>query len=212
MQPNLKKSYGQYNNLTSIPEIVRGYFYEHEIKAIIKKFVKQRENIQVLDIGCGYYARMLQTISPYINVGVGIDLEISDSILSNKKIKSIKKPYNEALQTFNDESFDVILIISVLEHLEDPLYCLREAHRILKKDGILLINVPTWHSKPLLEFLAFSLKINDDSFFGINDHKMYYNKSDLWKLLIQSGFKPNQIKMNYHKFWTALFSICHKES
>lgn len=211
MQDQLKKSYGQYNNLSSLPEKIRNYFYEREIKGLVKKFAKQRTDINVLDIGCGYYARMLQTLSPFIEKGVGVDLEIADSVLlANKKIIPLKKSYMEALQDIHDESFEVILIISVLEHLENPQYCLKEARRILKKGGILLINVPTWHSKTLLEFLAFKLKINEESFYSINDHKMYYDKSDLWKLLIQSGFKPNQIKMRYHKFWLALFSNCRK--
>lgn len=211
IRQDIKKSYGQYNNFTALSEKIRAYFYEREIKAIVKKFVKQTPNIQVLDIGCGYYAKMLQAISPYIERGVGVDLQLSDTLSSNEKIVPINKPYDEALQSFSDETFDVILLISVLEHLEDPLSCLKDVRRILKKDGLLIINVPTWRSKSLLEFMAFTLKISEDTYFGINDHKMYYNKSDLWKLLIQSGFTPKEIKLRYHKFWLALFGICHKE-
>jgi SAM-dependent methyltransferase len=42
---------------------------------------------------------------------------------------------------FNDR-FDVITCIEVLEHLENPRNAFREARKLLKEDGVLLISVP----------------------------------------------------------------------
>jgi hypothetical protein len=44
----------------------------------------------------------------------------------------------------------------------------------------------------------------------MDDHKMYYNKRDLWPILVKSGFLPSKIKMHYHKFYLNLFSIAKK--
>ena len=41
-----------------------------------------------------------------------------------------------------DAYFDAITMIDVIEHLHDPVWDLREVHRLLKPDGDLLINTP----------------------------------------------------------------------
>lgn len=53
---------------------------------------------------------------------------------------------------FPDAYFDVIIGGMVLEHLHDPLGCMREARRILKPDGLLLVATPNIDS---LEFFVF---------------------------------------------------------
>ena len=40
------------------------------------------------------------------------------------------------------EKYDLVLCVDVLEHLLDPTHCVEEAHRILKPDGLLVVNVP----------------------------------------------------------------------
>lgn len=43
---------------------------------------------------------------------------------------------------FRGESFDVIICAELLEHVPDPLAVLKEAHRALRSQGVLLISVP----------------------------------------------------------------------
>ncbi len=47
---------------------------------------------------------------------------------------------------FPDESFDVVTLNMVLEHVEDPNRLLREINRVLTRDGLLLIEVPALDS------------------------------------------------------------------
>jgi predicted SAM-dependent methyltransferase len=96
-----------------------------------------------------------------------------------------------------------VLLISVLEHVSRPLECLEHCYRVLKPGGLLLINVPTWMSKPILEFSAF--KLGTSPACEMDDHKMYYNKRDLWPLLVAAGFKPSRLKLRYEKFGMTLF-------
>ncbi|PYI71527.1 MAG: hypothetical protein DMF08_08255 [Verrucomicrobia bacterium] len=44
----------------------------------------------------------------------------------------------------------------------------------------------------------------------IDDHKMYYDKRDLWPMLVRAGFKPSQIRLRYHKFGLNLFAAATK--
>ena len=53
----------------------------------------------------------------------------------------------------------MVTLLAVLEHLNYPLDMLREIARVLKPNGILLLTVPSHLAKPVLEFLAYKLKI-----------------------------------------------------
>jgi hypothetical protein len=97
----------------------------------------------------------------------------------------------------------------VLEHLRDPLFVIEAVRGLLSPSGVLLINVPTWRGKALLEFSAFRLGLSPK--VEMDDHKMYYDKRDLWPLLVRAGFKPSLIKLRYHKFGLNLFAVARRE-
>lgn len=179
-------------------------------KRMILKNMKtlKASTIVMLDIGCGYDAWMLRKFSSLISSGVAVDVAISKEIKSMDNIKVCEQPIEAVLPSFDKDYFDVILINSVLEHLEDPFFVLRECKRVLKKGGLLIVNVPTWLGKYFLEKSAFVLKLSPA--MEMDDHKMYYDKRDLWPILVKSGFKPSSIKLRYHKFGLNLFSVCAK--
>ncbi|WP_300937015.1 class I SAM-dependent methyltransferase [Helicobacter japonicus] len=108
---------------------------------------------------------------------------------------------------FENESFEVVTLLAVLEHLNYPLDMLREIARVLKPNGILLLTVPSHLAKPVLEFLAYKLKIVSED--EIRDHKTYYNKKDLTNLIQQT---PNLClhKHNYFQLGMNNFAIIRK--
>jgi predicted SAM-dependent methyltransferase len=101
------------------------------------------------------------------------------------------------------------MFISVLEHLAEPQSALQSAWRLLRPTGMLLVNVPTWIGKRFLELSAFRLGFSPK--LEIDDHKMYYEKRDLWPMLVRAGFKPSQIQLRYHKFGLNLFAAARKD-
>lgn len=46
-----------------------------------------------------------------------------------------------------DESFDIVLLAEVLEHLENPIDVLKECKRVLKKNGKIVITMPFLYPK-----------------------------------------------------------------
>lgn len=74
----------------------------------------------------------------------------------------------------------MVCMLAVLEHLNYPLLMLKEIRRVLVKNGILLLTVPSHAAKPVLEFLSYKLHIIDEA--EIRDHKRYFNKADLLDL------------------------------
>ncbi|MBI5189032.1 MAG: class I SAM-dependent methyltransferase [Nitrospirae bacterium] len=152
-----------------------------------------KDNSIFVDIGCGDEAVFLNQVSPKISEGVGLDKFSGDRIIGNIRLLSANVEKEIPL---SDDYADYVSMLAVLEHLNHPEAVIKEANRILKKNGLLFITVPTPVSKPVLEFMAFKLKIIDQ--FQIADHKKYWWKKETVALLEKCGFKV--IKASYFQF------------
>jgi len=75
---------------------------------------------------------------------------------------------------------------------------------VLAPGGVVFVNVPSWWGKVFLEFSAFRLGLSPR--IEMDDHKMYYDKCDLWPLLVRAGFLPSGLRLRYHKFGLNLFA------
>jgi SAM-dependent methyltransferase len=170
----------------------------------IRRHLPRRSDLQVLELGCGYRATQLIALKPRLKQGIGVDFQIAPELQSLESFTFHQGAIEEILPRLESETMDVVMLISVLEHLAEPQFALQSAWRLLKPSGLLLINVPTWCGKRFLEFSAFRLGLSPR--VEMDDHKMYYDKRDLWPLLVRSGFKPSQIQLRYHKFGLNLFA------
>jgi 2-polyprenyl-3-methyl-5-hydroxy-6-metoxy-1,4-benzoquinol methylase len=155
--------------------------------------LKQFPECKLLDVGCGWEARLLKQVEPHVASGTGIDFKAPD--IRTDKITTISATLNDSLP-FLDNSFNVVTLMAVLEHLEKPDAILREIHRVLQNDGILIGTVPSKASKPVLEFLSYKLNIVNPE--EIRDHKQYFDKKSLMEILTKAGFI--NIKHRYFQF------------
>lgn len=172
----------------------------------IRGSVGERSGLTVLEIGCGYQAKNLLAIQDRVTKMVGCDFNIAPEVKRLKKFEAIEQPAEIALRVLKGRSFDVVILISVLEHLSNPLETLSVCREMLAPGGRLLVNVPTWRGKYFLELVAFRLALSPNGKIEMDDHKMYYDKRDLWPLLVKAGFAPSRIHLHYHKFGLNLFA------
>ena len=77
---------------------------------------------------------------------------------------------------FIDETFNTVLCSEVMEHLYKPWNALQEMHRVLKKDGWIIITT------------LFSFPIH-----GYPDDYWRFTPTCMWKLLNDAGFKDIKI-------------------
>ncbi len=166
-------------NFNWLDEIIEGM----RIKKIINLIPK---NCTLLDFGCGDDYNLLLKLKPHIKKGIGIDAKIKNTIKENNLI------INSRTKEIKDKSIDCVISLAVLEHLERPLAPFLELKRIIKPNGKIMITTPSPSSKPLLEFMAFKLKIINAQ--EIKDHKHYFSKRDLEKIFKKAGFKKIRIK------------------
>ncbi len=98
---------------------------------------------------------------------------------------------------FKDESFDLIICNHVLEHIEDDKSALDEMYRILKYNGISILQVPiNVKRENTFEDLSMKSKIQREKYFGQYDHVREYGL-DFKDRVEQAGFKVEMI--NYSK-------------
>jgi SAM-dependent methyltransferase len=139
---------------------------------------------RLLDVGCGWEARLLKGIGPRLELGIGIDRKAP--VIDDGRIRTLQCDL-EAPLPFSPDSFDVVTMLAVLEHLERAMDVLAEVHRVLKSGGSLVLTVPSHAAKPVLEFLAFRLGVVSPE--EIADHKRYWNRPELAAAATQSGFE-----------------------
>ena len=161
---------------------------------------------RVADFGCGYHARFARQILPSVQHMLLVDVQLAEDLRHHPKIKAAEDPIGIVLPTIPDQSLDVVLCLSVLEHLDQPQSALDGFHRILAPGGLALINVPSWRGKPLLELSAFRLGWSPS--IEMDDHKCYYDPRDLWPMLVRAGFHPSKISCRRHKFGLNTFAVC----
>jgi SAM-dependent methyltransferase len=172
----------------------------------IRRFVPSFTGKDIADLGCGYQAAFTRTVLPEVHRAVLVDVAIAEDLQTHPKVQAILGPLPAALAELPDQSLDVVMIVSVLEHLWEPLRALQEIRRLLRPSGVCLVNVPSWRGKQYLELSAFKLGLSPAS--EMDDHKTYYDPRDLWPLLVQAGFKPSEITCFSHKFGLNTFAAC----
>ncbi|MBE9013957.1 class I SAM-dependent methyltransferase [Pseudanabaenaceae cyanobacterium LEGE 13415] len=162
------------------------------------------EHSIVLDVGCGRNAAFLKAIEPRIAQGYGVDFKVAE--FQTDKLKTIQVHLGEELP-FADDSFDVVTMLAVLEHIEHEQAILKEIRRVLKPGGKLVLTVPSVWAQPVLEFLSYRLRIVDEA--EIRDHKRYYDRQKLKQVLIQvAGF--DRFRHQYFQMWMNNFCTAMK--
>jgi SAM-dependent methyltransferase len=135
-----------------------------------------------------------------------VDVSLADDLMRHPKVQAVAGPLEAVLPTVPSRSLDVVLCLSVLEHLDEPQQALDEFRRILAPGGVVLINVPSWRGKQWLELSAFRLGLSPA--LEMDDHRRYYDPRDLWPMLVRAGFRPSAISCKRHKFGLNTFAVC----
>lgn len=159
-----------------------------------------------LDVGCGNSSFTKELFRRGLDEYVGLD--INKNTLINNKAKFNDEVFeNTSYMMANsneiplkNEMFDYVFCFEVLEHLPMPEFTLLEMSRVLKKNGTLIISVPTLPiERIVLTYILDKLKIFEDKIYISLDHKREYSAiklidridqiSNLKKQMHQNGFE-----------------------
>ncbi|MFA5070504.1 MAG: class I SAM-dependent methyltransferase [Patescibacteria group bacterium] len=104
-----------------------------------------RRKVRYLDIGCHGGFLMNQVANQLGEVeGHGVDISPASIAYCKKKYPRFNYQVADALSLpFPNDSFDFITCFEVIEHLVEPKKALYEMRRVLKKDGEIMVLMPT---------------------------------------------------------------------
>jgi len=198
----------------NLENVTRGYgllekfFSIQRMKKAQKLIKKHDKKGKILDIGCGIYPYFLMNTK--FESKFGIDQGIENKTI--KKNNIFLKNYNICKELdipFEKESFDVITMLAVIEHLDknQASEILKKCYLMLKKDGILIITTPAHWSEIILKIFA---KLHVVSPEEISEHKILFSMKELNSLLLNSNFKLSNIQKGYFEFFLNMW-ICGKK-
>lgn len=208
----------QFYNKKDLVESSRRGYYQEKIDFFISELKSNKnKKIKILDVGCND-GELTQKYSKYGEV-IGID--ISKKAIRECKKKGINCLLSdlESLPKKYDNFFDIVMAGDIIEHIFDTDNFLKHAHRVLKKDGILLLTTPNLASfgRRLMlligvnPFIEYSVKFPNET---INvGHIRYYTKADLELQFSNLGFKNITIygdRINITQSLHLPFSIANR--
>jgi len=173
--------------------------YSHPGMKILQKYIDGKVS-KILDIGCGEGTRLARLINKNITKkGYGIDISNTAILMAKKNypyLKFLKSDIGNI--SFNNDTFDLCYSAYVLEHLENPERLLKEAKRLLKLNGVLVLIAPNYGSPNRSSPCYKSSRIKKLIFGYINDLLRIFSKTNKldWNKVI-----PISSKKKYEIDW-----------
>jgi 2-polyprenyl-3-methyl-5-hydroxy-6-metoxy-1,4-benzoquinol methylase len=109
------------------------------------------------------------------------------SAIAAKKLYGIDIEFCEDLEIFSENSIDIITYWHVFEHLSDPEYHVKKWPKLLKKDGVVVIEVPNIGS--LGSLICFDSWLGSD----VEHHINHMKKDSIVDLVNRSGLNVYKI-------------------
>jgi len=155
-------------------------FAMHVWRKRIEKIHDKVKTGSFLDVGCAF-GGLLKAAQKYYKP-YGIELSeysggVAKSIYGNNIHLGTLEDH-----PFREESFSVITMIELIEHLPDPLSAVKECYRLLKPGGLLLIQTANMD--------GLQAKIQGSNYaYYMPGHLSYLSKKNILMILRKCGFK-----------------------
>jgi len=193
-----------------------------QLESVFKK--KWRDSLKgdLLEIGCGSGSDLeifsrIKELKKITAIDLGENIEKLAERYKERKDIDIRRG-NALSLDFDDKKFDVIYSFGVFHHTSDPIKCISEAQRVLKKNGSIFLYLYSSHEDLLFKRMGIFLERLIMKFFGYIPYSfqnlisimlsplcwaMFSLPSNLLKLF---GFKTLSKKVPFY-FGTHPFSL-----
>lgn len=124
--------------------IIRSDYFEERLKYKILSITNIKDKV-VADLGCGTGFVSLALVN---EASIVFSVDNSSNMLKQLRANALDKNYKnlyliksslDSLSLF-DESVDIVFINMALHHIKDAKKAISEMHRVLKKDGVVIIS------------------------------------------------------------------------
>jgi len=112
------------------------------VRRLLHHYLGDKTPLRILDVGCGT-GGMLPLLGAFGGV-TGVDHSDEAIKFCQRRGSGAVKLGDAESLPFAPESFDLVTMFDLLEHVEDDPQALKETFRVLKRDGYLLLTVPAY--------------------------------------------------------------------
>lgn len=167
---------------------------ENNSHAFVLSFIGY--NKSVLEVGCatGYITKILVERGCDV-IGIEVDPDAAKAAerwAERVVVGDIDE--GEVWHYVKDESFDVVLLGDVLEHLHDPLLSLREAVRKVKPSGFVVTSLPNVaHGDVRMSLMQGQFRYVDKGLLD-RTHMKFFTYESARELLTEAGLLPVDTK------------------
>ena len=162
------------------------------INTLLRQVLPQTTGLEILAVGCGA-GNMIHHLSRYGQVR---GIEVDPRPVREARLRGYQVELHDATQPapFAEGTFDLVTAFDVIEHVDDDVAILQDAHRTLKPGGHIAITVPA--------FMRL-WSHNDD----INAHKRRYTAQELKTKLTEAGFSVKRVSYNLFFIFPAAAAL-----
>ena len=185
------------------------YWWKHDALAYLRDFPEQHKRIDwiismlygsVLDVGCG--CGLMDTFivaQPYVDKQKIVGVDLSHDLLKWGQHWHTPAHFIRATAEhlpFPDESFDCVILAEILEHVLDPDITVKEAKRVLKNKGTLVVTTPLDEEKWLVNApLPNPQHLRS---FTIKELRNFLSKHGFKAYAVPSGTLGEPFEYSYH--------------
>lgn len=150
--------------------------------------IEPADGDKVLDVGCGNGSLIgaIKEKADIVAYGVDVSPGMIEECKQRFKEITFQVAGGENLP-FEDEELDTIIINCVLHHLKDPQAFYKEAHRVLKPNGTLLVG-ELWYPVVIKQFVDWMVL----PLLRAGDNKLFSHKK-LKRMAVNNGFSLGRI-------------------
>lgn len=216
----------EYSKLNSKEHRQLGYKRRYKLElptwddsmVLLTQLVKEKmvRHMDVLDFGCGHGNFVIDELGDAFTNKTGYDV-VPEAISGNRSVGRIIIGNGKELP-FETASFDIIISLWTLEHVENPAVIFKDALRVLRSNGLLAFVTPNKHSLLILLRRLISQKIANpllELFYGRKDSDVfpvYYRAnsvSDIKRLARETGFIVECLMENSDPSYTSFGPISY---
>jgi len=158
----------------------------------------------VLDAGCGAGAFTYETARKCrLSIGIDWSLDANLSLAMSKQPRVTFISGDAQALPFSPKKFDKILLSSVLQMAKDDTALLKECHRVLKNECVLVLSVPVGYIH-LKRLNLLKPQLRDK--FGSRG-KGYYDYDEIVELLEEEGFKVEEVEYSPKRWGSLVFEL-----
>jgi SAM-dependent methyltransferase len=206
--------------LSNLPDIDPLHHYHNEWKIrkhsagrLITYLERKRRNLKILEIGCGngWLSAKMASINDTNVIGLDINqVEINQAsrVFRKSNLQFIYDTFND--NTFENETFDVIVFAASLQYFPSLINVLKQAQSILNQRGeIHIIDTPFYNSEDASEAEERSRNYYTElGFPEMADYYYHHSISEFWGFKYRVLFNPHSIINRLFKkdpfYWVAI--------